>query len=166
MNNQVLKIFTLFLLMFTAQGAWANPDRDYQRGLDAYLNEDLINAMQILEQAATQGHLKAQVLLAFILDKSEENEAAVKWYRMAADAGNPSGQVGLAGMYLTGEGIAKDIEKGRSLIIQAANKGYEPAMRTLSEAYANGEMGLQVDQGKSDQWKMKAEEAAKNKPSE
>ena len=53
----------------------ASPEDDYQRGLAAYNKDELIDAMGWLEQASAAGHPKAQALLAYILDKAEENAA-------------------------------------------------------------------------------------------
>ena len=144
----------LLCALFSAQ-IWlmpigeAGPQEDYQRGYDAYRADDVVTAMQYLEKAADQGHGDARVLLAYILDKAEENARAIELYRQAAEQGNPAGQLGLGQMYASGEGVQRSHETALEWIQRAVDKGYVPAIVHLAEIYEKGALGLPVDEQKS-----------------
>lgn len=121
----------------------------------SYRNGDLVYAMALWRKAAEQGYAPAQVRLADTLDVSEEDKEAVMWYQKAAAQGNSAGEYGLGLMYLRGEGIEKNEEKGRSLILQAANKNYMNAMRLMMDSYKTGIAGLPVDLEQAGIWEDK-----------
>lgn len=135
------------LLLMPVGGA--APREDYQRGYDAYLADDLLTAMQYLEKAANQGYGDAQVLLAYILDKAEENQRALELYRQAAAQGNPAGQLGLGQMYASGEGVEQSNETALEWIRKAVDNGSVPATMHLAESYEKGALGLEIDKRKA-----------------
>ena len=61
---------------------------------------------------AEQGDARAQFLLAVEYDKgqgvTQDDKAAVKWYRKAAEQGVDSAQYNLALMYYNGQGVLQD----------------------------------------------------------
>ena len=104
------------LCLCVSPGLWASdPDASLARGIEAFNRGDLIGAMSAFEEAAEAGSAEAQVRLGYILDQAEENEAAVRWYRAAADQGNRDGLAGLAEMYSKGEGVELDEARALSL---------------------------------------------------
>jgi TPR repeat protein len=124
----------------------AGPEEDYQEGFAAYRERsDIVGAIPPLTRAADGGHIEAQLLLGYILDWSEENEASVRYYQMAADAGDPRGQMELARMYLSGEGVDKDPATARTLIEEARDQGYVPATIQIAYAHVSGTMGYPKD---------------------
>lgn len=124
----------------------AGPDEDYQEGLTAYRERgDIVGAMPPLRRAAEAGHVEAQLLLGYILDWSEENAEAVRIYRLAAEAGDPRGQMELARMYLSGEGVARDPTAARGWIEMARDQGHLPATVQIAYAHMNGAMGYPRD---------------------
>jgi TPR repeat protein len=127
------------------QAACADPQSAYERGAKAYQEQDLVTAMQALESAAAAGHGEAQALLGYILDKAEENEAAMGYYRQAADAGNPVGAFQLGAMYASGDGVARDYAAARLWFGKAAEAGYGPALEVLAQAHMTGALGLPLD---------------------
>ena len=130
--------------------AVAGPEEDYQEGFAAYRERgDIVGAMPPLRRAADAGHVEAQLLLGFILDWSEENEEAVRYYRMAADSGEPRGQMELARMYLSGEGVERDEATALSWIEQARDQGHAPALTQLGYAHLNGTLGFARDRGQA-----------------
>jgi len=137
----ILSFFGLLLALWAAWAA-ADPEADYQRGLRAYSGDDLITAMEVLGRAADAGHPQAQALLGYIFDKAEDNAAAMRYYRMAADQGDPAGEYGVASLYFTGEGVEKDETEGVRWMSLAAERGYGPAIEVMAEAYLNGAFGL------------------------
>lgn len=54
----------------------------------------------------------------------QDNETALKFFKKAADLGNPVGQSGLGLMYLYGRGVPKDYEKAFKLFASAAEQGW------------------------------------------
>lgn len=123
----------------------ADAESDYQRGLKAFEEENLILAMQSLGRAASAGHAKAQALLAYIHDKAEEDAQALRYYRMAADQGDPAGEFGLGTLYAAGEGVARDQAQALHWFQRAADQGYGPALEVLADAYLEGALGLEPD---------------------
>ncbi len=124
----------------------ADPEADYQEGFKAYRERsDIVGAMPPLRRAADAGHVEAQLLLGFILDWSEENAEAVRYYRMAAESGEPRGQMELARMYLSGEGVDKDPAVAREWIEKARAQGHAPATVQIAYAHINGAMGYPKD---------------------
>ncbi|MDX1594501.1 MAG: tetratricopeptide repeat protein [Gammaproteobacteria bacterium] len=144
-----------FTLLWALALAWplqglADPESDYREGLEAYRDRnDIVGAMAPLRRAADAGHVEAQLLLGFILDWSEENEAAVSYYRMAAETGEPRGQMELARMYLTGEGVDKDPALAREWIEKARAQDHAPAKMQIGYAHLNGAMGYAKDRDKA-----------------
>ncbi len=132
--------------------AHAGPEEDYQRGLAAYQAEDLMTAMEALGPPAEAGYPPALVLLGYILDKADEDAQAVALYRRAADGGDPAGMVGLAGMYVAGEGVERDQEAALALYRGAAEQGYGPAMIILAQNYLSGGLGLPPDRDLAIRW--------------
>jgi TPR repeat protein len=134
------------LIFYLCAGAAASdPERDYQRGFKAYAQEDLIGAMEALGQAADAGHPKAQALLGYIFDKAEQDAEAMRYYRLAADQGDPAGEYGVATLYAAGEGVEKDDAEALRWFSMAAEKGHGPAIDVLADAYLQGALGLEPD---------------------
>lgn len=126
--------------------------QDTEAAEKAYLKGDVVSAIILWENAAKQGYAPAQARLGDMMDAAEEDKEAVKWYQKAAKAGNAAGEYGLGVMYLKGEGVEKDAEKGRPLIQQAANKNYVPAMKLMMGFYRSGDAGHPVDLEQAGIW--------------
>lgn len=138
----------MFPLVLQISPLMADPAADYERGLKAFRQDDLIGAMNSLEAAAKTGHADAQVLLGYILDKAEDNKAAVQWYRRAAENGNAVGAYRLASMYAAGDGFPRDYEEALRWYRQSAAADYGPALEVLAGAYMEGRLGLPADRQK------------------
>src|SRR5206468_3804062 len=68
--------------------------------------------------------------LALRVDPDERSvhqdlEAAVAWYRRAAEAGNAGAQYNLASMFAEGEGCERDLAAAREWLRRAIAGGYE-----------------------------------------
>lgn len=129
-------LFAAALLL--AVPAWADPDSDYKRGFDAYMGEDLITAMDYLRRASEGGHPRAMGMYGFILDRSEDNEEAARWYKRAAEAGDAQAMLDLSRLLSTGEGLAKDETKAFQWIEAAAKTGQPDGVLALSRVYQYG----------------------------
>ena len=137
----------------------ADAKTDGERGIEAYQQGRLIEAMGLLERAAQGGYAPAQVLLAYIQDAAENDTAAFEWYRRAAEAGDAAGIYGLGSMYAKGEGVERDpVEAGR-LIRRAAEMDHLPAIRTYAHALEDGSLGFASDPAAAVEWFRLAAEA-------
>lgn len=132
-------------------------EKDNQKAIKMWEIGNFTEAMALWHKIAEQGYAPAQVWLANTLDYSEQNEAAVVWFRKAADQGDPAGEFGLAAMYEKGEGIAQDNGQALTYFTRAAEKNYQDAVFRLALLYKNGGLGLQPDPEKAAFWGAKAE---------
>lgn len=129
-------------LLCCAVAAHATPDDDHQRGLKAYQQGDVVTAMGLLRAPAAAGHAASQSLLAFILDRADFPEDALRLYRLAATQGDAEAHAALANFYLTGRGIAKDEKQALALFSKAAELGHAQAIQVMADAHIKGLMGL------------------------
>lgn len=96
-------------------------------------------------------------------DGVEKNEQrARKWYARAAKAGNLTSDFDLAMMLLYGEGGPIDLEKGRALLEEAAEKGEPMAQKVLAYAYKDPMFGYPIDTERAEHWKKLAEAQGMN----
>ncbi|MFO1352077.1 MAG: tetratricopeptide repeat protein [Gammaproteobacteria bacterium] len=150
--------FAILAALLWQMAADAGPEDDLKRGIEAYDRGDVVSAVAVFRKAAEQGYAPAQVRLAYILDESEQNVEARKWYQRAAEQGNPDGQFGLGQMYWIGEGGDKDEARAFEWISKAAEGGLTAAMRTLAVSYEQGGMGLPKDAAQAHAWLERAAE--------
>lgn len=104
-----------------------------------------------LRQLAEQGHIKSQVMLGFMYDTGlfpnvpQDYAKAAKWYRMAAEQGNPVAQTGLGEFYEQGKGVPQDYGEARKWYRLAAEQGHSVAQYSLALMYSLGR-GVPQDQ--------------------
>lgn len=149
-------------LALAAPVASAGPKEDHEEAIAEFNKGDFTTSMALWLKSAEAGYAPAQVWLGDILDKAEEDEDAVKWYRKAAEQGDSGGEFGLGVMYAKGEGVKQDVPEAFRYIFKAAEKAYPPAMQAVSAAFRTGGMGQGVDAAKADEWQAKLYEAAPN----
>lgn len=65
----------------------------------------------------------------------QDNVTAYKYFKKAADLGNPVGQSGLGLMYLYGKGVMKDYNKAFKYFLQAADQGWVDGQLQLGNMY-------------------------------
>lgn len=128
---------------------FAEPQDDYQQGLEAYQRQDLMTSIKALRIAADSGHAKAQSLLGYIFDVAEENGQALHYYRLAAEQGDADGAYGIGTLYATGQGVAKDHPEAVRWYEKAADAGHPLAIDALATAYLNGGLALPRDSRKA-----------------
>jgi hypothetical protein len=91
---------------------------------------------------------------------SKDDAEAVKWFRKAADAGNPGGMNSLGFMYANGRGgLPKDDAQAVHWYRKAADAGIAAGMHNLGLMYENGLGGLPKDDAQAVQWYRKAADA-------
>ena len=107
------------------------------------------------KKQAEQGDATAQFNLGVMYDfgegVAEDNEAAVKWYRLAAEQGDADAQFNLGGMYLFGEGVAEDNEASVKWFRLSAEQGNAAAQWALGAMYDDGE-GVAEDNESAVKW--------------
>ncbi|CAD1475233.1 unnamed protein product, partial [Heterotrigona itama] len=111
-------------------------------------DQDLIEYYQLL---AKKGDIQAQVGLGQLhyqggrgiyLEGSDivkqDNETAYKYFKKAAELGNPVGQSGLGLMYLYGRGVERDTAKALQYFSEAAEQGWVDGQLQLGNMYFSG----------------------------
>lgn len=63
---------------------------------------------------------------------------AVEWYSKSAEQGFANAQFELGGMYILGDGVEKDEDRGVSLLLQAAEQGLASAQFEIANLYMAG----------------------------
>ena len=76
----------------------------------------------------------------------QDDAEAVRWYRLAAEQGDASGQYTLGGRYADGRGVLKDDAEAVRWYRLAADQGSALAQFELGIMYANGEGVLKDDE--------------------
>ncbi len=106
-------------------------------------------ALRYFKQSASKGYLPAQLLLArYHLQVSNNPETAFKWFKKAADQGDMTATMYVAGAYLFGYGTKKNAGLARRYYIDAAKDGNAIAQYTLAEYFldsryaSNRKLGL------------------------
>ncbi len=106
-----------------------NPDREQLRAFGLALSQ-VAEKMKSL----TQG-LACYYGLAVPQDYSE----AVKWFRRAADLGQPEAHFYLGRCYADGQGVPKDVVEAVKWFRKAAEQGLAEAQFNLGISYAQGD---------------------------
>lgn len=148
MTSAYIRLFFI-LLCLLPQLSSADAQDDYSKGLQAYQQQDLLTAIDLLKSAADQGYTKAQSLLGYIYDKAEENGQALHYYKLAAERGDADGAYGMGNLYASGEGVEQDFIQAVMWYEIAADKGHVHAIDVLATAYLNGGLGLNKDSKKA-----------------
>ena len=128
------------------------PEENVRLAEEAFDKSDIVSAMRFYRKAAEAGYGPAMSRLAYLLDKSEEDEEAIKWLKKAVQLGEAEGQFELARMYAYGEGIEQDKKQAFELFKKSADQQYAPAIRVLALAYENGDLDLRVDYELAQHW--------------
>jgi TPR repeat protein len=148
-NATITSILALFLTMHAYA---ASPQEYVAKAEKAFDESDIVSAMSYYRKAAEAGYVPAQIRLAYLLDKSEENEEAFRWYQTAAATGDAEAEHGLARMYASGDGVTKNNSEALRLFTSSATKNYTPAIRVMAVAYEQGELGLRIDYETAQKW--------------
>ena len=115
---------------------------DFQRGLLAYQRGDVVAAMSALKPAADAGLADAQQLLAFILDRADFVDEAIRLYQQAAAQDQPEAIAALGNLAAAGRGLAKDENAALRHFSKAASLGHPASLELVADAWLNRRWGL------------------------
>ncbi len=99
--------------------------------------QDMVRAFEFFERSAKQGYVKAQLMLGMMYGKGEapggrDYEKAAKWLELSKDDQEfPIGKAFLGMMYMRGDGVPQDKDKGMKYIEEAAALGDPTALGVL-----------------------------------
>ena len=86
---------------------------NFEKGQEAYDNEDYTTAATYWIPLAKAGNVEAQTNLAVMYEEGEgvaqDSSKAIFWYQKAAQQGDIDSQLLLAMSYCYGDGVAKDL---------------------------------------------------------
>lgn len=106
-------------------------------------------------RSAEAGYDFSQYTLAKFLQNDKRITEAAGWYEKAALQGNPYAAYQLSKLYLTGEGVPKDIEKAAQFLRTSAQAGNQYAQYALGKLYLAGQE-LPRDQDQAGYWLTKS----------
>lgn len=155
----------LSLVLLAVSAALAQDDG--QAALAAYSEGRYEDAFRLAQAPAAQGVPSVQMLLASMyadgVGTRKSQTESQSWYRAAAkslarasDAGDIEARGNLAGLYLNGDGVAKNTRKGFALAKDAALKGDPAGMQNLATCYDDG-MGVAKDPAEALAWYLLAQ---------
>jgi TPR repeat protein len=87
----------------------------------------------------------------------QDFDEVVKWYRLAAEQGEPFAQANLGTMYYKGQGVPQDNGEAAKWYLAAADQGHAQAQAKLGFMHYKGE-GVARDHRESAKWYRKAAE--------
>jgi TPR repeat protein len=122
--------------------------------LSAYKKGDYAAAYKKLKFLAL-GDSNAQWLLGSLYEFGKgvpmDLAEAAKWYRYAAELGNPVGEFRVGMMCQKGEGVPQDYAEASMWLRKSAEKRFGEAQHNLGVMYANGQ-GVPVDYIQAHMW--------------
>ena len=131
----------------------------YQLALAYYtgagVKKDEAESIRWLEKAAAKSHKEAGELLAELREKQriKQEKTEFKNHLRQAEKGDAYAQSKVAGMYLRGTGVKKDIKKGIEWYEKASETDEGYAARQLAKLYAEGDI-IPADPERAAYWRM------------
>lgn len=150
-NKSLIFLTLTFFSLLANSGSplWSVTDSDFASYLEKAEGGDVdyqYHVGSIYYTVALQGN-----------DDGKAIESAIYWISKAVEGGHVNAPVALGAMYLQGELVPLDIDKGESLYLLAAQSGHLLAQFYLGAFYAKGEI-LEEDHSKGLFWLLKARE--------
>ena len=129
-------------LIFTAVGYSLCYAGDYEDGISAYSRGDYLTSFTLLLKEAQLGNADAQYKIGFMYANGQGTQAndseALRWYRLAAEAGLTAAQYNLGIMYEDGKGVLADNKEAFKWYSLAAEKGLAVPSIILQSCTAMG----------------------------
>lgn len=154
--NKALRIFWLaILLCFDPVLAMADPQEDFEVGLELYDAGNHREALKWFGSAAEQGLAQAQLKLGAMffngLGVDKDYGQALFWFTKAAERGDPEAQTNLGYMYDKAFGVQQDFKQAIAWYRKAAEQGYANAQFDLGMMYYEG-LGVIQDYVEAHKW--------------
>ena len=137
---------------FPQVGFALDPEATYKAANKSYQYNDWVTAIAQLRESAKVQHVPSMVMLAYILDRAEEDSEAIDWYRKAAMMNSAEAAMQLGIMLADGSGVEKNPSEGLEWVTRSAKLGHHPAMMLLVDVYTNSHMGAKPDPVKAKKW--------------
>ena len=122
---------------------------------DAYVSGDYDFALKNWRPLAETGDATAQVNLGVMYNQGhgvvQDDNEALRWFKLASEQGYSPAQWRLAIMYKTGTGVAQNYEEAFKLFKLVAEQGDAYAQNTLGVMFSNG-FGVPQDNIKAYLW--------------
>jgi uncharacterized protein len=163
-KRSVSRFVGALVLAVAMAPAHADMAEDHAKAIKLWEIGNVVDAMTQLTAIAEKGYAPSQVWLATIMDQAQQDDDAVKWFRKAADQGDPAGEYGLGLMYGKGEGIKQDNAKALEFVTRAAEKNYSDAVFALAAVYTKGGFGVEPNAEKGEFWTARAKALAPEEP--
>ncbi|MDO4450434.1 MAG: tetratricopeptide repeat protein [Moraxella sp.] len=123
--------------------------------LDKNTYEDNHQAIELLHQSATQGHMGAQYYLGSHYDQKFESTQAIEWYSKSALQGHASSQYNLGLIYMGRHGISENLVESAKWFTLSAKQDHAKAQNNLAILYEFGK-GVPQDIALAKHWYTKA----------
>ncbi|MBF0160934.1 MAG: sel1 repeat family protein [Magnetococcales bacterium] len=127
-------------------------EQAYKLGKESYQRNDWISAITHLRTAAEAQHVPSMLLLAYVLDRAEEDAEGMEWYRKAAMLNSAEGALGLGEMLAETPEGKKNPAEALEWISRAAKLNHPPAMMLLGQFHLLGSMGVKADTQEAKKW--------------
>jgi uncharacterized protein len=141
----------LVLAILHAAPVWAG----FEEGMAAYDRGDYATTLKEWRPLAEQGDRTAQHHLAWLYligrGVPQNDEEAVRWFRMAAEQGDSDAQTNLGSLYLLGDRIPQDYPEALKWLRAAAAQGNPMAQTKLGIMYEDGH-GVPQDRVQAHMW--------------
>jgi TPR repeat protein len=131
--EQVSKLVLLFLAaVITAAMGHAAVAGPFEDGLDAFNSGHFARAFAIWWPSAVNGDAKSQASVGFMYYAGKgvhrDDRRSLFWFRLAADAGQPTAQFFLGLQYLYGLGVPRDPARAYAWCDIALTNGYPDSL--------------------------------------
>ena len=152
---RILASIPVVLVTMATIPATAQTDQTFEKAVTAYEQNDYVMAYILFGAAAEEGHPEAQFGLGLMYARgegvSQNDGAAVRWFRQAAEQGHAEAQFHLGLLSVIGKGISQSTITAVRWFRRAAEQGHAGAQFRLGFMYADGK-GVEKDEAKAFQW--------------
>jgi TPR repeat protein len=126
---KVAFLSVMFLALAVAAPARAG---DFERGLHAFNAGDYAEAFANWWPLAKDGDARSQASLGFLYYAGKgvrrDDQQSLRWFRQAAEAGQPTAQFFLGLQYFYGRGVPRDLAQAYSWCDIALTNGYSESL--------------------------------------
>jgi TPR repeat protein len=125
----------------------------------AYRLKRYLEAAELYQKAAEQGHAVAQQALGYMyqwgLGVNNDYKKALHWYQLGAALGDASAQTSLGSMYENGMAVDQDYDQALAWYQKGAEQGNPIAIYRLGCMYENG-LGVDKNHAAAREWLKKS----------